>query len=899
MLDRWHAETGEVILHLLGTHPARGLEPAESSRRLRERGPNAIRQPRPPALARLLARELADPLLLLLVAAAALCVHLGLLLEAAVAAAAAALNATLGFLLDYRPDRSLAALHRITAPGARVIRGGKPFLIPAAELVPGDLAELGTGDRVPADLRLLRAEQLFVDESALTGESLPVGKDPDLVLPEETPLADRANMLFAGSVVTGGRGVAVVTATGMRTEVGRIAKMLEEIEPGPTPLQRRLAGLGQALALAGLASCAVAALAHRLRHRPPAEALQAVASLALAAVPESLAAVVAGALVFGVRHLARKHVLVRTASSVEALGSLGVICTEKTGMLTRNEMTVRELIVEEAACAVTGDGYAPEGHVLRDGRPVQAASWESLAAALKVCVLCNGARLSRDAQGAWETAGDPTDVALLALAAKAGVWREDFAGGHQLLAAFPFSADRKRMTVVISERGGRAVALTKGAPAVVLSHCLHQRTAAGVRPLSPADRERILHQSEAMAGRALRVLGLACREDVRGEGSHQVERSMVWVGLVGMLDPPRPEVPAAIARCRDAGVGTVIITGDHRLVALAVAAELGAVRPGDEALGGDELDRLTPEALRVSVEHHRVYARVTAAHKLRIVRAWKQRGQLIAMTGDGVNDAPALKEADIGIARGTGGSEVTREAADLVLAADDFSAVATAVEEGRGICARIHALIGYLVSCSLAAVVALLVAAVAGLPPPLAPLQVLWLGLVSSALPALALGLEPLAPAAGHPAPPGHREPFLRRESTRVAFEGAVIAAAALAAFLVAWRPGAGAAVVERARTQAFAVLVLAQLVHAFGCRGRAGSVFSRSPLSNPALLGAVALAGLLLAALVQVPLLHGVFGTVALVRAEWIRAGALALASLAVIEAGKLWLRRTAEAEG
>ena len=447
------------------------------------------------------------------------------------------------------------------------------------------------------------------------------------------------------------------------------------------------------------------------------------------------------------------------------------------------------------------------------------------------------------------------------------------------------------MTVVVSGRGGRPLALTKGAPDIVLAHCLHQRTAAGVRPLSPADRERILGQSEEMAGRALRVLGLAYREDALGADSRTVERAMVWVGLVGMLDPPRPEVLAAIAECRAAGISPVIITGDHKLTALAVAREIGALRPGDEAISGEELDQLTPEALGACVERYRVYARVTAEHKLRIIRTWKRRGHLVAMTGDGINDAPALREADIGIAMGRGGTEVTREAAAIVIADDSFASIVAAVAEGRGIYENIRRFITFLLAGNAAAALVLLAAAIAGVPPPLLPIQLLWINLAIAALPAFALGLEPYDPELMKEGPRSPRERLLGgTTAVFLVLEGAVLGGAALAAFLVAWRHGA--ADVTHARTQAFAVLAVALVVHAFGCRHRMRSIFSVGPFSNPWLLGAAALSGLLLAASVQIPLLGQFFTTVPLVRGEWLRVAALGLLPLPVMEILKAFLR-------
>ncbi len=889
MLNRWHAEDREVILHQLGTDPARGLAPAESSRRLGEHGPNLLREPGRLSSGGQLARRLADALVLLPLAAAAICVYLGAWLEGLVLGAAAVCSGALGWNRERRGGRSLAALSRLGAPSARVVRGGKPFLIPAAELVTGDLAQLRAGDRVPADMRLFDAQRLCVDESSLTGEALPVVKDPARVLPAETALADRTNMVFAGTIVTAGGGTAVVTATGMRTELGRIAALLAQVGSEAPLLERRLSQVGRLLAL-GLLPAGAAALGALHAHGASSVALlHAAASLAAAAVPASLPAVVRAALALGVRRLARRQVIVRSLPGVDTLGAISVIGTDTTRTLTRNEMTVRELYLEGETLEVTGSGYAPEGAVLRGGRPAEPAEWETLGAALRIGALCSEARLEQVA-GVWRAVGDPTEGALVALAAKAGLWRDDLTREHPVLRAFPHTAERQRTTVVVPGRGGRPTALMKGAVEVVLTHCFHQRTAAGVRPLSPADRERLLREAEVMAGRALRVCALAYREDAAGTESRAVERAMVWVGLVGMLDPPRPEAAAAIAACQAAGIDPVIICGDQKLTGLAVAREIGALREGDEAISGEELERLTPEALGACVERFRVYARVTAEDKLRIVRAWKGRGRLIAMTGDGVNDAPALEEADIGIAMGRGGAGVTREAAGLIVADDSFASIVGAAAEGRRVHGSITLVLSLLLASAAAGVLALLGAALAGTAAPLQTAQLLWVNLLVCPLPALGLVFESAAAGVARAARHSVRGGVVERGTVRSALlGGASVAATTLAAFFVVGR-GTGGGI--QARTAAFAVFALSLTLLSLR-DGRWRNLLSlRGLRGNPWLPGGLLAAALLAVAAVQVDWLGGLLGTVPLARRDWLVVGVLAGAALPAAETLAAWLR-------
>ncbi|HEY5999603.1 MAG TPA: cation transporting ATPase C-terminal domain-containing protein, partial [bacterium] len=613
-----------------------------------------------------------------------------------------------------------------------------------------------------------------------------------------------------------------------------------------------------------------------------------VAALAVATVPVALPAAVASVLGAGLRRLRRSGAVACTPATADALGGVGVVVTEKAGTLTRNEMTVRELLVEDQVLEVTGDGYAPEGRILRDGDVADPARWDSLGIMLRIAALCTSSSLSHDDRGAWRVDGDPTEGALLALAAKGGAWRDDLAREHPLLAAFPLTVERRRMTALVTGRAGRPTALTKGDPDAVLALCLHQRTAAGVRPLSPADRERVLQRAEEMAGRFQRVVGLAYREDVPGLEPRTAERSLVWVGLAGLLDPPREGIAAAVADGFAAGVVPVIVTGDQREPAVALARGIGALRPGDEAICGEELDALTPEALSACVERYRVVARANAAHKLRIVRAWRARGRGVAMIGNEVNDAPALREADVGIWLGAGGSEIAAEEAALRMPDGGFAAAMTALADGRSVRAALSRAIAFLFAVAVAGTLVALAAALFGVPQALTPLRALWIALAAGAPPALALGAGrvPAGPVASLPA----RQQVLGREWSGLALVGG--GATALVALATRLLLGRGALSAPEAGAITVAVSCLALVGLAFSCR-RPGCARQESTLREDRWLFAAAALSLLLAVVVvQVPPAAGLLGIAPLGRREWLAVVLLAPLPLLAVEGGKAWLR-------
>ncbi|MBC7339616.1 MAG: cation-translocating P-type ATPase [Firmicutes bacterium] len=893
---------------MLATDGERGLTRQEAGRRLEKVGPNSIaRKKRVPAW-RLFLSQFDDFMSLVLLGATAVSGLLGEVADALTIIAIVILNAWLGFLQEYRAERSLEALRALSAPTARVLREGQEETVPAHLVVPGDILLLEAGDRVAADARILEAHRAEAEEAALTGESVPVRKVAG-VLPAERPLGDRRNLVYAGTTITRGRVKAVVVATGMNTEMGRIAGLIHEADEGPTPLQRRLDELGRRLVWGCLAVCALVATLGVMRGEAPYFMLLSGVSLAVAAIPEGLPAVVTICLALGVQRMSRRNAIVRRLPAVETLGCATVICADKTGTITRNEMTVQYLWVPGGEWRVTGEGYQPRGSfqpVTADAhtdaapptrKSATAALPRQVEMALMAGALCNDARLvhrNRD----HEVQGDPTEAALLVAAAKAGLWREELERQWPRVGEIPFEPERRCMSVVHRGRGGKYVAFVKGAPDVIVRMARGALGPRGTVPLDRALAAEIAARNEAYGRRALRVLALAYREldalppDISPE---TVERDLVFLGLAAMADPPRPEARRAVATCRRAGIATVMITGDHPATARAVAEQVGMLSPGDRMLSGAEVEMMTEERLRDLAPSVRVYARASAAHKLRIVRALKSRGHVVAMTGDGVNDAPALKEANIGVAMGLTGTEVSREASAMVLQDDNFATLVAAVAEGRAIYDNVRKFVRYLLSCNVGEVLVMLGATLARLPIPLLPIQMLWVNLVTDGLPALALSVEPAEPDVMNRPPRSPQESiFARGLLWRILGRGLFIGLASLAVFCwglyaPASSGGASGPVIvgadvavpnlDGARTMAFACLVIAQLVHAFHCRSETRSLLESSPGGNPALVGAVAVSLAMLLAVIYLPWVAPFFHTVPLGWQQWVvvLAGALA----------------------
>jgi Ca2+-transporting ATPase len=889
----WHAKPIAEIVAELRTDPARGLSPEETAVRLQREGPNRIREAQGSSPFIVLLRQFRSLIIWILIAAAGISIVLGERLDSAVIIAIVILNALLGFAQEYRAERAAAALAKLTAPQARVIRGGQARLMPAAEIVRGDLLLLGEGDLVAADARLVEAAMMRLNEAPLTGESVPVEKQAGECSPD-TALADRRNMLFLGTSVVGGSGRALVVATGMNTEVGHIARLLETASAGRTPLERQLDRVGWRLVWASLAIVAVVFLLGLMRGVGLFDLFLSAVSLAVAAIPEGLPAMVTAALALGVHRMIRRHALVRRLPAVETLGCVQVICTDKTGTLTVGQMTVRKLMVGRTVFRVTGEGYSTEGAIVADGNEADAASATILGELLVAAVACNDARLEQR-DGRVSIIGDPTEGALLVAAAKKNVSFETVDARMPRLGSVPFTSDRKRMTT-IRRRDGHAWAFVKGAPEVIIERCSKIKGADGDEPLSADDRAGMLEASAAMAADALRVLAFAVRRlesysaGDSGDGA-RIERGLTLLGLIGMQDPPRPEARAAIQKCKVAGIQTVMITGDHPDTARAIGRELGLVARDHEVVVGSQLESMSDDELARMVTRVSAYARVTAEHKLRIVRAWKARGMVVAMTGDGVNDAPALKEASIGVAMGRTGTEVTKQSADIIITDDNFSSIVAAVEEGRGIYDNVVKTLGYLMGGNAGELTVMLTAAVVGLPMPLVPIQLLWINLVTDGLPALALATDSIEPGLLARPPRDPRSEIMDRGFfANLALIGVLSAGVALVAFVWELHLNGNEAA---ARTATFSVLVIEELLRSFSARSAVRTVWEVGLLSNMRLIGVVAASFGLQLAICQFPIFQRLFEVESVTLGQWARWSALGLVPLGLLETRKL-IRRT-----
>lgn len=885
-----HRMPGEEVARKLATSPRTGLSKAEARRRLERYGPNRLAEAPQASFWQLLWDQFNNFVVLLLVAAAVISALLGDWVEAGAILAIVVLNAALGVIQERRAEEALAALRQLAAPDAHVVRDGHRKVIPAHALVPGDVVLLEAGNYVPADVRLVEAVNLRVEEAALTGESVPVQKDAASLLGAGVPIGDRENSAFMGTLVSYGRGRGLVVHTGMGTEIGRIAEMLQATPEEPTPLQRRLDSLGRTLGWAALAVCGVVFLSGWLRGTDPLDMFLLAVTLAIAAVPEGLPAVVTISLALGMREMIRRNALIRRLSSVETLGSATVIGSDKTGTLTQNEMTVTHLWVDGHSFRIGGSGFASDGDFRLNGRPVDLTAYPASLTALWIGVLNNDAELEPSGKAhdrqTFRIVGDPTEGSLLVAAVKAGALPDPLHEAYPREQEIPFDSDRKRMVTLhdlrdphpedispFYEDAPRAwhVVTVKGAPDVILRLCdRYQQMDDRAAPLDEEHRECILAAVDTMSQDALRVLALAYQvvPEVPAD-LESLEEGLVFVGLVGMIDPPRPEVSAALHQARRAGIRTVMITGDYPRTARAIADSIGLMESGHQVLTGNELNALDDRALRREVAHTDVFARVSPAHKVRIVDALRANGEVVAMTGDGVNDAPALKHADIGVAMGVTGTDVAKETADMVLTDDNYASIVAAVEQGRVIYSNIRKFVFYLLSCNLAEIAVIFIATLAGLPSPLTPIQLLWLNLITDGAPALALGTEAGDPDIMDRPPRPPSEPIINRlMQLGIGVQTVAITFVTLTAYLAGLRLFPAESGI--APTMAFVTLSFSELLRAYTARSE------RTPLTELGLLGnknmnyAVLSSLTLLLGVIYLPFLQPIFDTAPLDLRHW-----------------------------
>ena len=884
----WHAMDVGGVLQKLQTSPV-GLSHEEAKRRLMEFGPNELVEKKKISPLEIFASQFKNFLILILLAAVAVSALIGEFVDAIVIFAIVIACAILGFVQEYRAERTMEALKRMAAARARVIRGGEEMEIPAKELVPGDIIVLRSGDRVPADSRLIEAINLKADEASLTGESVPVEKQTESIQ-GEVAVADRNNMVFMGTNTTYGRGRAVVADTGMRTEFGKIAEMVQAAEEPPTPLETRLEKIGKWLGVICIAVCAIVALVGVARGRPPLEMLIFGVALAVAAVPEALPAVVTVALAIGMQRMARRNAIVRKLPAVETLGCTTVICSDKTGTLTRNEMTVRKLFVNDKTIAVTGEGYEPKGEfrVEKSTEKVVLDPQKDghISSLLRIATLCNDARL-KSTDGVWTIEGDPTEGALVVTAAKAGMLQEKLGEQYLRIGEVPFTSERKRMSTIHTTPEGEKVAYVKGAPEIILERCAFIFKDGEVKRLSGGEKEAILEINRKMASEALRILGMAYKKmpkTVQSFNPEDVEGNLIFVGLMGMIDAPREEAIEAVRKCERSGIKVVMVTGDHKDTAIAVGRELG-LKSG-RVLTGAELDAMSDEDLEKIVEETMIYARVSPEHKTRIVKALRKRGHIVAMTGDGVNDAPALKNSDIGVAMGITGTDVAKEASDIVLTDDNFATIVAAVEEGRGIYDNIKKYLAYLLSCNIGEILIMFTAVgLLALPLPLVAVQLLWVNLVTDGLPALALGVDPADPDIMERPPRDPKESvFTRPIKILIIGVAAIILIGVLPLFYWTWKGGT----LVKAQTMAFTTLVMFEMFNVFNCRSEKHSIFKVGPFSNRFLVVAVTTSILMLLMVVYIPFFDVLFDTVPLGLFDWVLVLAISSTVFFAVEIGK-----------
>lgn len=867
----WWLQSEHEVSRNLKTDTHRGLSKSEAQNRLKEFGHNQLIEQQKVSILRIFFDQFSSFIVWILIIAAIIAGILREWIDAIAIIAIVILNSLLGFFQEYKAETSLAALRKMITPSSKVIREGKLQAIPSKEIVPGDLVLIEAGDHIPADGRFIRSFGLSTQEAALTGESIPIHKTADFLDGDNLTVGDKKNMGFLGTIAVSGKGYMIVTETGTQTELGKIASLLQQGNEEQTPLQKRLQELGLRLVWLCLGIVSIVFVLGFLKGTPLVENLLISISLAVAAIPEGLPAIVTIALSIGVHKMAKRNALVRKLSSVETLGCTTVICTDKTGTLTQNEMTVRSIWVNDTFIDVTGTGYNLNGnfeinHISTDPKAIPELIW-----ALKIGVLCNSAELYQTYNHSknWKITGDPTEAALLAAAGKANLFKQDLEIENPLISEIPFDSERKRMSMARQTNDGQLL-FVKGAVDTVLAHSESILINGKIESLTIERKKQIADANACLASKALRVLAVGYRpipQDAKIE--HSLEEKLILVGLIAMIDPPRPEVKKSVETCENAGITTVMITGDHKETAIAVAKELNLLKSDSIILTGAELEQIDDNGLKKCLKKVAIYARTSATHKLRIVRAWKSLGEVVAMTGDGVNDAPALKEANIGIAMGITGTDVTKEASDMVITDDNFSSIVNAIEEGRGIYDNITKFICYLASSNIAEIIVVFMGMLIGFTDyagnpfvPLSAVQILWINLASDGLPAIALSFDPINPGAMKRSPRKSNDPIIsRKRAFHLLLISFIIALGTLAAcYFGMYQSG------ELAQTMAFTTLVVLELVAVQIIR----SLYNISFFSNPLIIAAVSLSFLMQLFIIYTPLLQSVFKTVPLSTREW-----------------------------
>ncbi|HHI9467119.1 TPA: cation-translocating P-type ATPase [Legionella anisa] len=897
MKQIWHERTPQDIAAGFKMDLSQGLTQIEAERRLKESGPNLLVKQKKTSPLIIFIRQLNSLVIWVLLGSAVISFLLGEKVNAIAIFAIVALNAVIGFVLEYRADRAILALQQMAAPKATVLRDGHAKMVPTPDIVPGDLILFESGDLIAADARLIDLSSLKINEAPLTGESLPIAKNINSCA-AETPLADRKNMVFMGTAVANGTGRAIVVATGMQTEMGHIALMLGEASRDETPLQKRLNQVSSYLLSICFSIVILIFILGLFRNIPVLKLFMSSISLAVAAIPEGLTAVVTVALALSVQRMVRRAVLVRRISAVETMGCLQIICTDKTGTLTVGEMTARKLITAEGIYNIVGEGYNLTGHFTRQSQPIKISEDNLLRTTLRTAVACNNAELTLE-NNQLSAVGDPTEIALLVAAAKVGLWRDELTSTFTRVRELPFNSECKRMTVLCRE-ADQLFAFVKGAPEILLERCTHLLTCDGIKEMTSNDRARMQQSCQLMASEALRLLAFAERRLELGFSSSKIaneniENNLVFLGLVGLQDPPHADVKDSVSRCKLAGIKPVMITGDHPDTAKAIAEELGILNAGDRLITGTELDKMSDDEFLNCVKEIAVYARVSAEHKLKIIRAWKKNQMIVAMTGDGVNDAPALKEASIGLAMGKTGTAVTKEAADVIIMDNSFTSIVAGIEEGRTIYDNISKTLAYLLAGNASELLIVFVALLIGWPLPLLPVQLLWINLVTDGLPGIALATEMTEPGTLNRPPRDPKKPFMDAFFLRrVAFIGFLTSLVVLSIFGYEYLVNGD---LIQAQDAAFSVLVIANLLRAFGARSRTKTIWQLGFFSNIRLFFVVSISFSLQLLIHHIPMLQAIFGISAVSLTQCLLWVVLGMIPLLVLETQKLLRKKSNEA--